>query len=86
MDSKTISHDSMILLTSFLPMNMKNLCGLLLLTTALCASTWVLGKHSRVKRVGKSRLRTLFTRETPTRWELDKLSQEWYLKVVFFLF
>ncbi|KAI1176319.1 putative cytochrome P450 monooxygenase [Nemania sp. FL0916] len=45
----------------------------------LC-SRWILDKLSPYKRVGKSRLRTLFTRELPTRWALDKYGQEGYEK------
>ncbi|KAI0107217.1 putative cytochrome P450 monooxygenase [Nemania sp. FL0031] len=43
-------------------------------------SRWIFRRLSPYKRVGKSRLRTLFTRELPTRWALDKYGQEGYEK------
>lgn len=51
------------------------------LAVALLVSRAVLRLFSRYKRVGKSRLRTFFTRETPSRWAMDHYSQEGYTKV-----
>ncbi|KAK7909135.1 cytochrome P450 [Apiospora marii] len=50
------------------------------LAVALLVSRAVLRLFSRYKRVGKSRLRTFFTRETPSRWAMDHYSQEGYTK------
>lgn len=54
--------------------------GIALILLVLSAK-WIGGLLSPYKRVGKSRLRTLFTRELPTRWALDKYGQEGYEKV-----
>lgn len=47
---------------------------------ALFFTSWLYDRLSPVPRVGKSRLRTLLTREMPTRWSLDKHGQEGYDK------
>ncbi|KAI8632633.1 putative cytochrome P450 monooxygenase [Xylariaceae sp. FL1651] len=46
----------------------------------LSSIRWIYSQVSQYRRLGKSRLRTLFTRELPTRWALDKYGQEGYEK------
>ncbi|KAI1120157.1 putative cytochrome P450 monooxygenase [Nemania abortiva] len=53
--------------------------GVALITFVLSAK-WIIGLFSPYRRVGKSRLRTLFTRELPTRWAIDKYGREGYEK------
>ena len=52
-----------------------------LLAMAIISGVWLLMSFSRVTRFGKSRLRTFFTREIPTRWSMDAVSRDGYLLV-----
>lgn len=66
---------------SGLSLDFFRLKAIVLIVIALFSGKWLLATFSGMKRVGRSRLRTLLTRETPARWAMDKVSNTGYYMV-----